>query len=133
VVYASNVERTAQFWERLGFQRHFQLPAEGAPGYIGLRSDTSAAELAVTSAQWAKDRYGLSLGDGPRFEMYVYVPDLEGMVRQLDDPDVPVLRPPGTWRGESGSRRSRIQTAIPSHSVSSRKSRPLRGRARPCA
>jgi lactoylglutathione lyase len=50
VVYASNVERTAQFWERLGFQRHFQLPAEGAPGYIGLRSDTSAAELAVTSA-----------------------------------------------------------------------------------
>jgi lactoylglutathione lyase len=94
VVYASNVERTAQFGERLGFQRHFQLPAEGAPGYIGLRSDTSAAELAVTSAQWAKDRYGLSLGDGPRFEMYVYVPDLEGMVRQLDDPDVPVLRPP---------------------------------------
>lgn len=56
VVYASNVERAARFWERLGFQRHFQLPADGEPGYVGLRSETSAAELAITSAQWAMDR-----------------------------------------------------------------------------
>jgi hypothetical protein len=24
------------------------------------------------------DRYGLSMGDGPRFEMYIYVADLVG-------------------------------------------------------
>lgn len=94
VVYASDVERSAQFWEMLGFRRHFQLPAEGEPGYVGLRSDSSVGELAVTSAEWAVDRYGLELGDGARFEMYVYVADLDGMVRQLADANVPILREP---------------------------------------
>jgi hypothetical protein len=37
-------------------------------------------------------RYGMSMGDGPRFEMYLYVADLEGMVRRLADADVRVLR-----------------------------------------
>src|SRR3954451_24782753 len=83
IVYASDVERAARFWELLGFRRHVQLPAEGEPGYVGLRSDAPGAELAITNAEWATERYGLSLGDGPRFEMYVYVPDLEGMVSRL--------------------------------------------------
>jgi lactoylglutathione lyase len=94
VVYASDVEREARFWELLGFSRHFQLPPEGEPGYVGLRSDGSAAELAVTSVEWAKDRYGLSMGDGARFEMYIYVADLDGLVRRLAETGVPVLRDP---------------------------------------
>jgi lactoylglutathione lyase len=94
VVYASDVERAAQFWERLGFRRHFQLPAEGEPGYVGLHSDAPGAELAVTNVQWAKDRYGLSKGDGPRFEMYVYVTDLDALVGQLAEQDVSILREP---------------------------------------
>lgn len=94
VVYAADVERAAQFWELLGFRRHFQLPAESDPGYVGLRSDASAAELAVTSIQWSFDRYGLSMGDGPRFEMYVYVDELDATVKQLADADVPILQEP---------------------------------------
>ena len=94
VVYASDVERAARFWELLGFSRHFQLPAEGEPGYVGLRSDAFEAEVAVTSVEWAIERYGLSMGDGARFEMYVYVADLDGMVRRLADADVPILRDP---------------------------------------
>jgi lactoylglutathione lyase len=94
VVYALDVERAAQFWELLGFRRHFQLPAEGEPGYVGLRSDAFEAEVAVTSVEWAIERYGLSMGDGARFEMYVYVADLDGMVRRLADADVPILRDP---------------------------------------
>jgi lactoylglutathione lyase len=94
VVYASDVERAAQFWELLGFRRRLQLPAEGEPGYVALQSDAPGAELAVTNAQWATDRFGVSMGDGPRFEMYIYVADLEGMVSQLADADVPVLREP---------------------------------------
>ena len=74
-MYATDVERTARFWERLGLRRHFQFPPEGDPGYVGLHSDTSS--VAVTNLHWATERYGLSLGDGPRFEMYVYLPDLE--------------------------------------------------------
>jgi lactoylglutathione lyase len=94
VVYASDVERSARFWERLGFHRHFQLPAEGEPGYVGLRSPSSSAEMAVTNADWAKERYGLRMGAGPRFEMYLYVADLEGLVEQLRADAVPVLREP---------------------------------------
>jgi lactoylglutathione lyase len=94
VVYATNVERAAQFWELLGFRRHFQLPPEGDPGYVGLHGDTSPAEIAVTSSDWASDRYDLSLGDGPRFEMYLYVPDLDGLVRQLAGAGVAIMREP---------------------------------------
>jgi lactoylglutathione lyase len=94
VVYASDVERTARFWERLGFQRHVQLPGDGELGYVGLRRDGSAAELAVTHARWAADRYGLEPSDGPRFEMYVYVDDLGTAVVQLAAAGVRVLREP---------------------------------------
>ena len=93
-MYASDVEREAQFWELLGFRRHYQLPPDGEPGYVGLRVDGSTTELAVTDAQWAIDRYGLPLGDGPRFEMYVYVADLDGALRRLAEAGVPVLREP---------------------------------------
>lgn len=92
VVYATDVEQSARFWELLGFQRHYQLPPDGAPVYVGLRDGNQ--ELAVTSTQWAEDRYGWTLGQGPRFEMYVYVADLDGVVAILRDSGVRVLREP---------------------------------------
>jgi len=91
VTYAANVEAVASFWELLGFRRHVQLPPEGEPGYIGLARD-SGGELAVTHQQWAADRYGLSPGNGPRFEMYVYVEDLDATLAELASAQVTVLR-----------------------------------------
>jgi lactoylglutathione lyase len=88
--YASNVEAVASFWELLGFRRHVQLPPEGEPGYVGPTRDGSG-ELAVTHEQWAADRYGLSPGSGPRFEMYVYVDDLEATLAGLTKAKVAVL------------------------------------------
>jgi lactoylglutathione lyase len=69
VIYARDVGQAARFWESLGFARFFQLPAEGEPGYVGLRRGSS--ELAVVAADWLQQQYGLDLGNGPRFEMYV--------------------------------------------------------------
>ncbi len=91
VAYASDVDAVASFWELLGFRRHVQLPPEGAPGYVGLTRD-GAGELAVTHEQWPADRYGLSPGTGPRFEMYIYVDDLEAMLARLTEANVTVLR-----------------------------------------
>jgi len=91
VTYASDVEAVASFWELLGFRRHVQLPPEGEPGYIGLVRD-GGGELAVTDRQWAVDRYGLSPGTGPRFEMYVYVGDLDAMIVRVTAAGVTVLR-----------------------------------------
>ena len=92
VLYANDAERTARFWERLGFERFFQLPGEGAPGYVGLRR--GAAELAVVAAEWPREQYGLTLGDGPRFEMFVYVADVDELLPQLKAEGVTVLREP---------------------------------------
>jgi lactoylglutathione lyase len=92
VVYATDVAATAGFWERLGFTQFVQLPAEGDPGYVGLRRD--GAELAVTAREWARDQYGLALGDGPRFEMFVYTDDVDTLVAALRAEGVTVLRDP---------------------------------------
>ena len=93
VVYTANVERAVRFWELLGFGRHFELPGpNGSLGYVGLRS--GSAELAITHVSWAEERYGMSLGDGPRFEMYVYVGDLDAVVARLRGEGVPVLLEP---------------------------------------
>ena len=107
VVYATDVERTARFWERLGFSRYFQLPEEGAPGYVGLRradpeaavvgevgivAETVVAEVAVIAAQWPKDQYGVDVGSGPRFEMFVYVAHVDDLIGELRAEGVSVLR-----------------------------------------
>ena len=91
VVYASDVEASASFWELLGFRRHVQLPPDGKPGYIGLTRD-SIGELAITHEQWAADRYGLQRGSGPRFEMYIYVEDLDAVLARLSEEKVMILR-----------------------------------------
>ena len=92
VVYATDVTATARFWERLGFTRHVQLPPDGQPGYVGLRRD--GAELAVTAREWARDQYGLALGDGPRFEMFVYVDNVDALIEALRAEGTPILRDP---------------------------------------
>ncbi|MDQ3710371.1 MAG: hypothetical protein M3387_13895 [Actinomycetota bacterium] len=66
VVYANVVESTAAFYESLGCERHYQLPAEGEAGYVALRSESG--ELAVVAGRWPEDQFGMSLGTAPRFE-----------------------------------------------------------------
>jgi lactoylglutathione lyase len=91
VAYSHDVDRAAAFWELLGFERFYELsgPA-GALGYVGLRC--GRAELAVTHHSWSTERYGLQFGDGPRFEMYLYVDDLDATVEELRGQGVAVLR-----------------------------------------
>jgi lactoylglutathione lyase len=91
VVYSPDVERSALFWQAIGFTRFVEIPGPDAElGYVGLRR--GAAELAVTHSDWGRERYGLELGDGPRFEMYVYVEDLEGLVERLRAEGATILR-----------------------------------------
>jgi lactoylglutathione lyase len=92
VVYASDVGRTARFWERLGFTRFYQLPGDGEPEYVALRRGD--AELAVVAGEWTRDQYGLSSGDGPRFEMFVYADDVDRLFDDLRAEGVTVLRDP---------------------------------------
>jgi lactoylglutathione lyase len=92
VVFASDVTATAGFYERLGFERHFQLPPEGEPGYVGLRRGGS--EVAVVADEWPKQQYGASVAPGVRFEMFVYVAGVDGLVAELGAAGVSILVEP---------------------------------------
>jgi lactoylglutathione lyase len=81
VIYATRVAATAEFYERLGFVRHFELPLQGEPGYVGLRRGSH--ELAVVDAAWPAEQYGRGLGTGPRFEMFIYVEDVDETITRL--------------------------------------------------
>ena len=91
VVYASDVEATAAFYERLGFERHVQMPPEGTPGYVGLRR--AGGEVAVVDRAWPQDQFGVPAGDGPRVEMFVYVDDVDATVAELTGAGTRILRP----------------------------------------
>ena len=81
VIFAERVSATARFYEELGFERHFQLPAEGEPGYVGLRR--GSYELAVVSAEWPEQQYGASVAPGVRFELFVYVDAVDELVESV--------------------------------------------------
>jgi lactoylglutathione lyase len=81
VIFAERVAATAAFYEALGFERHFQLPPEGEPGYVGLRRGSH--ELAVVSAEWPLQQYGASVAPGVRFEMFVYVEQVDEVVEAM--------------------------------------------------
>lgn len=57
----TEVSRSAQFWQRVGFERFLALPP-GEPQYIGLRRGTS--EIALMAWDWAEQRYGLKVPAG---------------------------------------------------------------------
>jgi lactoylglutathione lyase len=92
VIYAARVSECAAFYEALGFTRRFRLPPEGEPGYIGLQRGT--AELAVVSTVWPQEQYGVEPGERPRFEMFVYVEDVDATVAALRERGTRVLREP---------------------------------------
>ena len=92
IVYATDVARTADFYARLGFVETFRLPSDGEPGYIGLERD--GHDVAVVSTDWPRDHYGIEVGTGPRFELFVYVEDVEAVFGTLRDAGVAVIKPP---------------------------------------
>jgi lactoylglutathione lyase len=92
VVFASSVEATSSFYESLGFERHFQLPPSGEAGYVGLRR--AGHELAVVTREWPQQQYSLTVRDGVRFEMFVYVDDVDNHVERLRGERSTVLSEP---------------------------------------
>ncbi len=94
VVFAHRVSDTTAFYERLGFSRHIQLRPDGEPGYVGL--SRGGAEIAVVENAWPADQYRGAVGEGMRFEMFVYVDDVDAAVRLMRDDGAKVLREPAT-------------------------------------
>lgn len=92
VIYSRRVEESARFYQGLGFEPQFRLPPEGEPGYIGLRRGDS--ELAITTTDSPEQLVGVTVGSGPRFEMFVYVDDVDAVVDKLRADGAQVFKDP---------------------------------------
>jgi lactoylglutathione lyase len=89
VIYTEDVPRLIAFYEKLGFSVQYRFPPDSDDGYASLRREES--DLGIVNAAAPKDLAGIEVGTGPRFEMFVYVSDLDAIVASLG---APVLRAP---------------------------------------
>jgi lactoylglutathione lyase len=94
LIISTQVSATAEFYEQLGFVRQIQNPPTGEPSFVGLRRD--ATEIAIVDTAWPKDQYGGSVGTGTRYEMFVFVDEVDTILDKLRHDGVPVLREPVT-------------------------------------
>ncbi len=92
VIYAQDVPRTVAFYQRLGFKESFRMPPDGEAGYVGLCR--GEAELAVVTADSPRQLIGVEVGEHPRFELFIYVDDVDQSAGQLQASGTPVLRQP---------------------------------------
>ena len=92
VIYANEVQPMVDFYEELGFSISLRMPEEGEAGYVTMGRDE--AELAIVDAEWPARQTSLEMGVDPRFEMFIYVDDLEGTVEALRSRGAPVIQEP---------------------------------------
>jgi lactoylglutathione lyase len=92
LLFAADVSATARFYEKLGFSRTTQTPPVGEPTFIALRRGTS--ELAVVNHRWPSDQYGRPVGQGPCFEMFVFLDDVDAKLSALAHDGVQTIREP---------------------------------------
>jgi lactoylglutathione lyase len=92
VIYAGDVTATVAFYEQLGFEEQYRLPPDGDPGYVSLRRD--GHDVAVVTRDAPREFIGVEPGDRPRFELFVYVEDVDAIAAALRQAGAPVLREP---------------------------------------
>ena len=93
-MYTRDVRASAAFYEQLlGFARQYEFPPDSDdPGYVSLRRDES--DLGIVHESSPRELIGVSMGDGPRFELFVYVDDVDESVERMRDASVTILREP---------------------------------------
>jgi len=95
IVYVRDIPKALEFYgELLGYEEQSRVPPEGDAMFVGLRRD--ASELGLVHESSPKQLINQGIGDGPRFEMFVYVDDVDDTVGKLREADVAVLREPET-------------------------------------
>jgi lactoylglutathione lyase len=94
VVYVTNMRRSVEFYTLLGYESTYQFPLEGDPHYVGLERGESSLGLSDTS--WPEAQLGITVGAAPRFELFVYVDDVDAEVESFRAAGYRVLQEPAT-------------------------------------
>jgi lactoylglutathione lyase len=94
VVYVRDVPAALRFYaDLLGFEEQYRFPPDdGTAVYVGLTND--GHDLGVVHESSPQQLIGRSIGEDPRFELFVYVEDVDATVERLRGADVAVLREP---------------------------------------
>lgn len=94
VIYVRDVPKALDFYGGLlGFEKQYTFPPEGGEAvFVGLRRD--GAELGLVHESSPQQLINQGIGDGPRFELFVYVDDVDETVTRMRDARVSVLRDP---------------------------------------
>jgi lactoylglutathione lyase len=81
VLYVGDLRRSVAFYSLLGYESVYQFPLEGDPHYVGLERGDSSLGIAHTS--WPEAQLGITVGTAPRFELFLYVDDVDAQVETL--------------------------------------------------
>lgn len=93
VVYVRDVPKALEFYGGLlGYEQHSQFPPEGEAVFVALRRDES--ELGLVHESSPQTLLSRGIGEGLRFELFVYVDDVDETVGRMRTADVEVLREP---------------------------------------
>jgi lactoylglutathione lyase len=91
VVYVRDVPKALGFYQGLlGYEPRSQFPPEGEPVFVSL--DRGGSELGIVHESSPQTLISKSMGDGPRFELFTYVDDVDASVGRMREAGVPVLR-----------------------------------------
>ena len=94
VLYVSDLRRSVEFYALLGYEQTYQFPLDGDPHYVGLERGDSSLGLASTS--WPEAQLGITVGTAPRFELFVYVDDVEAQLERLRAAGCKILQEPAS-------------------------------------
>jgi len=94
IIYVRDVPRALRFYgELLEFEEQYRFPPDGdEAAYVGLRKDD--ADIGIVHETSPQQLIGKTMGDGPRYELFVYVDDVDETLGRMRAGDVPVLREP---------------------------------------
>ncbi len=92
VIYTEDVPRLAAFYGSLGFEIVYRFPPDDEAGYVSMQR--GECTLGVVTIDSPKHLIGIDVGSGPRFEMFVYVDDLDACVERLRSDGTKVFSEP---------------------------------------
>jgi lactoylglutathione lyase len=81
VIYTEDVPRLEAFYTVLGFEVVYRFPPDDEAGYVSMQRGESS--LGIVTTESPKMLIGVEAGPGPRFEMFVYVDDLDALVERF--------------------------------------------------
>jgi lactoylglutathione lyase len=93
IIYVTDVPRAVEFYsQNFGYQEKFRFPDGDDAGYVGLSRNGS--DLGIVDQRSPQQLIDRSIGTGSKFELFIYVEDVDKQIEQLRSSGAKVLRDP---------------------------------------